>query len=127
MNALSHENAFAVSSHACTRIAQRGVQSQVLDLLLVHGSRSKAGGGCEKYRLLDRTARELEAEGYGTQLLKSATKLRAIVSADGVVVTCYRGSTERRRSQARKPGRHEVATNHHQTDDAALAAAMMRN
>jgi hypothetical protein len=102
MNALSHQSAFSISNHACTRMAQRGVQSRTLDVLLMHGSRARAGGGCERYRLLDRTVRQLEAEGYDAQLLKSATKLRAIVSADGAVVTCYRGSHEMRRRQVRK-------------------------
>jgi hypothetical protein len=105
MNPLSHQSAFSISNHAYTRMAQRGVQSRILDVLLMHGSRAKVGGGCERYRLLDRTVRQLEADGYDAQLLKSATKLRAIVSADGAVVTCYRGSPEQRRRPARNPAR----------------------
>lgn len=106
MNQLPHQSAFSISNHACTRMAQRGVQSRVLDVLLMHGSRAKAAGGCERYRLLDRTVRQLEAEGYDTQLLKSATKLRAIVSADGAVVTCYRGGPGARRRLVRKDVRN---------------------
>lgn len=106
MNQLSHQNTFLLSDHAITRMAQRGIQSRSLDILLVHGSRSDAGGGCERYRLLDRTVKQLKTEGYDARALKSATKLRAIVSADGAVVTCYRGSPERRRSFGRKQVRH---------------------
>ena len=102
MNQISHQNAFSISNHACTRMAQRGVQSRVLDVLLMHGSRAKTAGGCEKYCLLNRTVRQLEADGYDAQLLKSATKLRAIVSADGAVVTCYRGSPGTRMSRVRR-------------------------
>ncbi len=94
MNQLSHQNTFVLSDHATTRMAQRGIQGRSLDILLIHGSRSDAGGGCHKYRLLDRTVRQLNTEGYDARVLKSATKLRAIVSADGAVVTCYRGNSE---------------------------------
>lgn len=101
MNALSHQSTFSLSNHACTRMAQRGVQSQALDILLIHGVRTKAVGGCERYRLLDRTVQQLEAEGYDAQMIEAARKLRAIVSADGAVVTCYRGASKARKAQAR--------------------------
>jgi hypothetical protein len=108
MNQLSHQNTFSLSKHAVTRIAQRGILDRSLDILLIHGSRSDAGGGCEKYCLLERTVKQLKTEGYDARALKSATKLRAIVSTDGAVVTCYRGNPERRKSFGRKQVRHNV-------------------
>jgi len=106
MNQFIHQDTFSLSNHATTRMAQRGIHGRILDILLVHGSRSTAGGGCERYRLLDRTVKQLKTEGYDARALKSATKLRAIVSADGAVVTCYRGNPEGRRSFGRKRVRH---------------------
>ena len=106
MSQPSLQNSFSFSKHAVTRIAQRGIQVRILDILLLHGSRTDAGDGCESYRLLNRTLKQLKTEGYDAQTLKSATKLRAIVNAHGAVVTCYRGNPEGWRRSDRRRKRH---------------------
>jgi hypothetical protein len=81
--------AFALSHHATTRMAQRGIRSEALELVLSHGTRIKAGGACEEYVLTDRTGRHLQSEGYDGRAVATAKKIRAIVNSEGVVVTCY--------------------------------------
>ena len=86
------EETFTLSAHAATRMAQRGIRESILNLVLLHGAQSKAGSDCEEYLLPKRTARELSAAGYDGNLIKAATKVRAIVGSDGTVVTCYQTS-----------------------------------
>lgn len=93
---------FHFSDHATTRMAQRGIQGQVLEILLMYGSRTDAGGGCEQYRLLDKTVRELKEAGHETLQLEAAARIRAIIAPGGTVVTCfYRNREEGRRSRRR--------------------------
>lgn len=80
---------FTCSAHAATRMAQRGISWAALDLVLLHGTQSKAKRDCEEYLLPNRAAQQLEAAGYNGQLIKAATKIRAIVDPYGTVVTCY--------------------------------------
>lgn len=90
MMQVCQEGSFTLSTHAATRMAQRGIRVAILDLVLLHGARSKANRDCEEYLLPTWAARQLEDFGYDGQLIKAATKVRAIVNADGTVVTCYR-------------------------------------
>jgi hypothetical protein len=92
------DGAFVVSSHAATRIAQRGIRRASLDLVLLHGTRAKAQRDCEEYVLKGRTARQLEAAGYDRSIIADATKVRAIVDTDGRIVTCYHQRRSRSRS-----------------------------
>ena len=105
MNALPVAGSFLLSRHASTRMAQRGIQAEILDMLLLHGDSSKTAGGCERYCLLDRTAKQLRAAGVDDEVLAAATTLCAIVSAEGTVVTCYHGAAQTRR-RARQRARH---------------------
>ncbi len=89
MMQLCDDGAFTLSAHAATRMAQRGIRRAIIDLVLLHGTQSKAKHDCEEYLLTDRAAQQLEAAGYDGQLIKAATKVRAIVGPDGTVVTCY--------------------------------------
>ncbi|MFG6083656.1 DUF4258 domain-containing protein [Paracoccus litorisediminis] len=88
---------FSFSRHAETRMAQRGIRTNSLDILLLHGTTYSAGEGCERYQLLDCTFRHLQTAGYDVQILRSAAKLCAIVNEHGVVVTCYHVSHDTRR------------------------------
>lgn len=107
MSGLPLAGSFSLSRHASTRMAQRGIQAEILDMLLLHGEPSKTVGGCERYCLLDRTAKQLRAVGVDDEVLAATTKLCAIVSADGTVVTCYHGAAQTRR-QARQRARHRL-------------------
>lgn len=89
MMQLCQEGAFTLSTHAATRMAQRGIRSAILDLVLLHGTQSRAKRDCEEYLLPERAVRQLEVAGYDENLLRAATKVRVIVDADGTVVTCY--------------------------------------
>lgn len=97
MNATIQGKFFSLSVHAETRLAQRSIQKNCVDLLLLHGTPCNAGGGCEGYVLFGQTIRDLQMEGYSMELLKSAAKLRAIISKDGTVVTCYHVRSDMRR------------------------------
>lgn len=92
----THNDVFSFSNHAITRMAQRGIRIDFLDILLMHGTASNAGGGREQYRLLHRTVRQLRIDGHDAQTLHAAVKLCAVVSADGTVVTCYHGKSPAR-------------------------------
>jgi hypothetical protein len=92
-----NEAAFALSHHATIRMAQRGIRSEALELVLLHGSRVKAGDACEEYALTDRTGRQLERAGHDGRTIATAKKVRAIVSADGTIVTCYHQRSYRSR------------------------------
>jgi hypothetical protein len=101
MMSVCEEGAFMVSSHAATRMAQRGIRRASLDLVLLHGTRAKAQRECEEFVLLGRTARQLEAAGYDRSTIAVATKVRAIVDADGRIVTCYYQRRGRSRPSSR--------------------------
>lgn len=98
----SEEGAFMLSAHAATRMAQRGIRSASLDLVLLHGVPSKAPYDCETYLLPDQAARQLMAAGYDEDVIKAAAKLKAIVGYDGTVVTCYYGRRRRLASLLQK-------------------------
>lgn len=89
------KDTFVLSSHAATRMAQRGISRAILDLVLLHGTRAKAGGNCEEYALPEREARQLADLGYEAPLVNAARKVRAIVNVEGVVVTCFHRSNGR--------------------------------
>ena len=99
--------AFMLSNHAATRMAQRGIQSAILDLVLLHGTRAKAQRDCEEYVLSVRSARHLEAAGYDNQTITSAKKVRAIVDTEGMIVTCYHRRNSRPRQSSREPHFHD--------------------
>lgn len=102
MISICKNGAFMLSSHAATRMAQRGIQVASLDLVLLHGTPVTAKRDCEEYVLSGRTAQHLEAAGYDGQTIAAATKVRAIVDAGGTVVTCYHQRNGRARSSGQK-------------------------
>lgn len=96
------DGTFVLSSHAATRMAQRGIRRASLDLVLLHGTRAKAQHDCEEYILPGRTIRHLIAAGYDGETIAAATKVRAIVDTAGNVVTCYYRRKGRSRPSSRK-------------------------
>lgn len=111
MMSICEGGAFMLSTHAATRMAQRGIQSAILDLVLLHGTRAKAKRDCEEYVLSGRAARQLEAAGYDNQTIASAIKVRAIVDTEGTIVTCYHQCNGRPRPSSRKS--HVRDSRHH--------------
>ncbi|RYH06526.1 DUF4258 domain-containing protein [Tropicimonas sp. IMCC6043] len=103
---------FTFSDHATTRMAQRGIQEQFLEILLMYGSRTDAGGGCEQYRLLDKTARELKKRGHESRPLEAAARIRAIIAPGGIVVTCFHRDREEGRRSRRRPRRSSRRKEH---------------
>lgn len=102
MMAFCEEDAFQLSTHAAMRMAQRGIRGAILDFVLLHGTRRKAQRDCETYVLSDRAGRELQAAGYDGQTIAAATKIQAIVDAEGTIVTCYHRRNTRSRLSRRK-------------------------
>ncbi|OBY27098.1 hypothetical protein A9D60_15905 [Leisingera sp. JC1] len=89
MMAMCADASFVLSNHAATRMAQRSIRHDSLELVLLHGTRVKARHDCEEYILSGRTVRHLTAAGLDEEMIAAATKVRAIVDAAGNVVTCY--------------------------------------
>lgn len=102
MMSICEDGIFMLSSHAATRMAQRGIRGAILDFVLLHGTRVKAQRGCEEYILSGRAARHLEAAGYNGQTIAAAKKVRAIVDNNGTIVTCYHQRKGRSRPSDRK-------------------------
>jgi len=102
MISICQNGAFMLSTHAATRMAQRGIRRRILDLVLLHGTPAKAQHTCQEYILLERVARRLAATGYDEKTITAATKVRAIVDTEGTVVTCYHQRNGRSRPSSRQ-------------------------
>lgn len=112
MTAFLMQDSFVLSNHAIVRIAQRGVRARAMDLLLLHGTGSRAYGKCEEYRLRDSTVRHLRRSGNDHEIVEAARRLVAIVDGHGVVVTCYhsRFTTRSGRRRAQVPSLRKQTT-----------------
>lgn len=97
------QSTFRYSHHAICRIAQRGISSVALQLILEHGETFYAGRGCSYVQLSKATLRRLSAEGVPESILRRTTSLQAVVSEEGEVVTCYHASSRRLGSSRRQP------------------------
>lgn len=93
---------FVFSNHAAARMAQRGIRRDSLDLVLLHGTRTKAQFDCEEYTLSGRAIRHLMTTGYDGKTIAAASKVRAIVDTAGNIVTCYYQRKGRSRPSRRK-------------------------
>lgn len=107
MMAVSADASFVLSNHAATRMAQRSIRQDSLELVLLHGTRVKARHDCEEYILSRRIVRYLTAAGLDGEMIAAATKVRAIVDAAGNVVTCYHQRKGQSRPSSRKNHRRE--------------------
>ncbi len=96
-------NHFFFSAHAVRRIAQRGIQSEALRLLLDYGESFNAGQHCSYYQVSKATLRRLANTGVREQILRTAACLQAVISEQGEVLTCYRANARRLASSRRRP------------------------
>ena len=101
MMSICENDAFRLSTHAATRMAQRGIRPEILDVVLLHGTPTKAQRACEEFSLLERSARQLVTMGYDQETISAATKVRAIVDTNGTIVTCYHKRNARLRTTSR--------------------------
>ena len=101
MMSICENGAFMLSAHAATRMAQRGIRPEILDVVLLHGTPTKAQRACEEFSLLERAARQLVTTGYDQETISAATKVRAIVDNNGTIVTCYHKRNGRSRTTSR--------------------------
>lgn len=102
MMSICENGEFMLSTHAATRMAQRGIRRAILDLVLLHGTPAKAQHTCQEYILSERAARRLATTEYDDQTITTATKVRVIVGTDGTIVTCYHKRNGRSRPSSRK-------------------------
>ena len=101
MMSICENEVFMVSTHAATRMAQRGIRRAILDLVVLHGTPAKAQNDCEEYILSEQAARFLVNTGYDPQTITAATKVRAILDPCGTIVTCYHKRNGRARPSSR--------------------------
>jgi len=101
MMAVCADGAFLLSSHAATRMAQRGIRRTSLDIVLLHGTRARAQHDCVEYLLSGSAVRHLAEAGYDWETIAAASKVRAIVDTTGNVVTCYHQRKGRTRLSSR--------------------------
>lgn len=78
-----------MTKHAVERIAQRGVQSQALEVVLTYGADAPARGGCLKRELRHAQVNEILADGVSFDVVEAALKIEAILSREERLVTCY--------------------------------------
>lgn len=100
---MTGDSTFRYSRHAMCRLAQRGISTQAMRVLLNHGDSFHAGRGCSYVQLSRSALRLLAADATLTCNLRSLATLQAIVSDDGEVVTCYHASAKRLGSSRRRP------------------------
>lgn len=84
-----HPSPALCTVHAARRLQQRALSPHLLDLLLDHGDRFKAGGGTAIVRVSSRTRQELAMELPRIDRCH-AEKLQtayAVVAANGAVIT----------------------------------------
>ena len=97
------QSAYRYSRHAICRLAQRGVSTEAMRVLLEHGEIYNAGQGCSYVQLSRADLGRLAADGAPKGVLHSLARLQAVVSDEGEVVTCYHASHRRLVSSRRRP------------------------
>ena len=81
---------FTLSKHAVVRTAQRNVNKDALDIVLTYGVDIPAGAAISKRSLRVSQLQELYNDGFSVIAIEKAFNLMAVVSNDGVIITCYR-------------------------------------
>lgn len=105
------------TAHALRRANQRGIKSEIVDLIYNHYDRELyAGNGCYSVGLSAGSVSSLRERGYSQQLLERARKVVLILSEDGGGIitllrpgTGKRGRNYRRQCATRKRSPH-IAT-----------------
>ena len=80
-------NSISISEHGRMRMRQRGVRSQILDVVLSHADVAlHAGGDCETFRLSRNGAAELvAAQVVNADVADRACRISVLVGRHGVV------------------------------------------
>ena len=81
---------FTLSNHATVRTAQRNVKKDALDIVLTYGVDIPAGAGVSKRSLRVSQLQEIYQDGFSVNAIEKAFNLEAVVSNDGVIITCYK-------------------------------------
>lgn len=79
-----------MTKHAKIRCQQRGIKSDLLDIILLHGKESILPGGATGYFLRKKDRKRLVRECKRLiQLLDHFTGIQIIESAEGLMLTAY--------------------------------------
>ena len=81
---------FQLSNHAKSRSTQRNIHSEELELVLEYGTDVPAGSETNRRFLRQYQFQEIHNDGYSVQTIERAFGLEAIVSNEGLVITCYK-------------------------------------
>lgn len=85
-----------LTSHAATRMSQRGIRAQALKALLAAGQDTPCGGRSSAYILSKAAASELREAGVSSSDIDRIRRLRAIVAENGAIVTVMHRYDSRR-------------------------------
>ena len=100
---------FNITAHADQRIAQRGICPAALSLVILYGVDAPAGGGCKARELRLLQVSELHELGYAFAIIEKALRIRAILSREEELLTCYQRNPEKHvrcpRSKKIRPSR----------------------
>jgi len=92
-----------ITAHADQRIAQRGICPAALSLVILYGHDTPAREGCKARELRLSQFPELHELGFAVTTIEKALRIRAIITRDEKVRTCYHRPPEKharpRRSQ----------------------------
>lgn len=93
-----------ITAHADQRIAQRGICPAALSLVILYGHDAPAGRGCKARELRLSQFPELHELGFSVAAIEKALRIRAILSREEELLTCYQRKPEKlaRRPHARK-------------------------
>lgn len=75
------------SRHAEQRMGQRSINYAAIDLLLAYGDAAPCGGRASAITLAKHDLQDLREHGISATMVAKLSRLRAIQSADGTVVT----------------------------------------
>lgn len=78
------------SRHAQRRLAQRGIQRDVVSAIIEHADHRKhCGGGCLELGLTRKRLRAMPKDFLPPELQERLSGMRLVMAADGTVVTVY--------------------------------------
>lgn len=93
-----------ITAHADQRIAQRGICPAALNLVILYGVDAPAGNSCKARELRLSQVSELHELGFAVTTIEKALRIRAILSCEEEMLTCYQRNPEKhaRRLRFRK-------------------------
>ncbi|MFY0690753.1 MAG: hypothetical protein JXR14_02385 [Paracoccaceae bacterium] len=90
-----------ITAHADQRIAQRGICPAALSLVILYGIDAPAGNGCKARELRLSHFSELHELGFAVTTIEKALRIRAILSREEELLTCYQRNPEKNARQPR--------------------------